>query len=154
MAPWIKGLIAGVLVGIAVVLLVGRFTGDSESVPQELADTLGCPSPAPQTAAWAHHGPGYSRFSANHANLILGIGGCETGPATLYLRYGAAMDMSHVLATLHRFGAVCVVGHAIFDGKVLNGRPQLRELCAEVGGTLKILRPARRRPGDGPPQGG
>lgn len=136
MAPWLKGLFAGILLGVAGTLAVHHFASGDDSVPQQLADALGCPSPTPHNAAYAHHGPGYSVFAAEHAVKILGIGGCETGPATMYLEYEASMDMSHVLATLHRFGAVCVLNHAIFEGKVLNGRAQLKELCAEVGGRL------------------
>lgn len=48
--------------------------------------------------------------------------------------------MRHVLATLDNFGAVCVVGQSLFEGKLLDGRDQLEELCEKVGGELENLR--------------
>jgi hypothetical protein len=142
-APWLKGLVAGVLIGAIGALMVKGLAADREGIPNRLADALECPSPIPETAASAHHahdGPyGYSWFAATHAERILYIG-CETGPGTTYMRYGSAIDMGHMLATLHHHGAVCLVGQAVFDGKLLNGRAQLEELCASLDGKLEVFK--------------
>lgn len=145
MAPWLKGLTAGVLIGVAGFLLINRLGGDSRGTPEQLAAALGCSAGVnPSSAAAAHHandGPyGYSWFAATHAEQVLYINGCDpVGPGTHYLQFSPYTQMSHVLATLRYFKAVCVVDHAIFDGKLLNDRAHLKELCAEVGGKLKVL---------------
>ena len=147
MPAWLKGLMAGLLIGVAGMLLVDHLTGD-KGVPEQLAEAIGCSEGSdgvhPSTAARAHRmfdGPyGYSWFAATHAERVLGVNGCDpVGPATSYLEFDEGTEMSHVLATLDNFGAVCVVGQAVFEGKVLDGREHLEELCEEVGGELKIL---------------
>jgi len=148
MGDRLKGLLAGLLIGVAGTLLVGHFTGDHEELPERIAGELGCSDGAdgihPSTAARAHRyfGPsdGFSWFAVTHAERILGINGCDTfSPATSYLEFGDGIEMEHVLATLNNFGAVCLVSHAVFEGKVLNGRPLLEELCSAVDGELKVL---------------
>lgn len=147
MPAWLKGLIAGLLIGVAGMLLVDRVGGD-QGVPEQLAEVLGCSDGSegvhPSTAARAHRmfdGPyGYSWFAATHAERVLGVNGCDpVGPATSYLEFDEGTEMSHVLATLNNFGAVCVVGQAVFEGKVLDGRTHLEEVCEEVGGELEAL---------------
>lgn len=144
----LKSLTAGLLVGVAATLLISSFAGGDPDLPERIAEELGCSDGAegvhPSSAAAAHHaldGPnGYSWFAATHAYRVLGINGCDpVGPSTSYLEFGDRMDMSHVLATLDHFGAVCLSGHSVFEGKLLNGRQQLEELCATVGGELKTL---------------
>lgn len=135
--------LAGTLLGIVGTLLVLHATaGGGADAPEQLVEALHCPAPIPQTAAAAHHaeeGPnGYSWFAATHADRIV-YTGCETGPGALYLHFNSGIEMSHVLATLRHFGAVCVAEHGIFDGKILNGRSQLEELCEVVGGRLVRL---------------
>ena len=148
MSTWLKGLVAGLLIGVAGMLLVGHLTEGAEGVPERLAEAIGCSEGSdgvhPSTAARAHRmfdGPyGYSWFAATHAERVLGVNGCDpVGPATGYLEFGEEIEMGHVLATLDNFGAVCVVGQAVFEGKVLNGREHLEELCEEVGGELEVL---------------
>jgi hypothetical protein len=149
MAGGLKWLAVGLIVGVAATLLVSSITSSDSDLPEQIAEELGCSDGAegvhPSSAAAAHHafdGPnGYSWFAATHASRVLGINGCDpVGPATSYLEFSDQMDMSHVLATLDHFGAVCLVGHSVFEGKILNGRPQLKELCNAVGGELKTLR--------------
>lgn len=144
------------MVGVAATLLVSSITGSDADLPEQIAEDLGCSDGAegvhPSSAAAAHHafdGPnGYSWFAATHASRVLGINGCDpVGPATSYLEFGDEMDMSHVLATLDRFGAVCLVGHSVFEGRILNGRPHLEDLCTSVGGELKILHAERSSEG-------
>lgn len=142
-----KWLLAGALLGIVGTLLVAHIVGGGdEEVPERLADALECPAPIPQTAAAAHHaedGPhGYSWFAATHADRIA-YSGCELGPGALYLHFRGEIQIPHVLATLDNFGAVCVAEHGVFDGKLLNGRAQLEDLCDEVGGNL-VTFPGRR----------
>jgi hypothetical protein len=141
MASWVKGLLAGLIAGIAGTLLVVHLT-DGEDLPQELADALHCSAPIPQTAAGVHHGQvgSISWFAATHADRIAYVG-CDLGPGTRYLHYPGRFPMSHVLATLDRVGAVCVKDEAFFDGALLNGRDQLEELCSDVGGRLAVLSP-------------
>ena len=140
--PWLLGLAFGLMIGCAGTLLVPKLWEGSGSVPRQLVDALNCPTPIPQTAAAAHHaeeGPnGYSWFAATHADEIT-YAGCETGPGTLYLHFPGGIEMGHVMTSLRHFGAVCVVDHGVFDGKLLNGRAQLEELCRHVGGDLEIL---------------
>jgi hypothetical protein len=136
---FLKGFVVGALVCAAGLLLHNEVTDDGSSVPQQISDALGCSSPASQTAAYAHRGPGYSLFAASHADRILGIGGCETGPATMYLRFGSSIELRHALATLKGYGPLCVLDNAIFEGRVLSSRNELEELCAKVGGAVKVF---------------
>jgi hypothetical protein len=144
-AGWLKGLAAGLLIGAAGALLIGQLTDGEDGVPEQLAEALGCSSDViPSTAAAVHHaeeGPhGYSWFAATHAERILYVNGCDpVGPGTRYLEFGSGIEMGHVLATLRHYGAVCVVGQAVFDGKLLNGRAQLEELCSKVSGRIEVL---------------
>ena len=148
MAGGLKWLAAGLVIGVAATLLVSTVTGSDSDLPEQIAQELGCSDGAdgvhPSSAAAAHRafdGPnGYSWFAATHANRVLGINGCDpVGPATSYLEFADSMDMTHVLATLDHFGAICLVGHSVFEGKILNGRKHLEEVCEAVGGDLKIL---------------
>jgi hypothetical protein len=146
-APWLLGLVCGLIIGIAGTLLIPKLWQGNESVPEQLVDALNCPTPIPQTAAAAHHadeGPnGYSWFAATHADEI-SYAGCDTGPGTLYLHFPNSIEMGHVLASLRHFGAVCVVGNGVFEGTILNGRVQLEELCRQLGGSLDILEAHKR----------
>lgn len=141
-APWLLGLAFGLMIGCAGTLLVPKLWEGNGSVPRQLVDALNCPTPIPQTAAAAHRaggGPsGYSWFAATHADEIF-YAGCDVGPGTLYLHFPSSIKMAHVLASLHHFGAVCVVEQGVFEGTILNGRVQLEELCRHVGGDLEIL---------------
>jgi len=145
MPGWLKGLVAGLLIGVADALLVGQLTHDENGVPEQLAEALGCPEGvSPLTAAADHYsedGPnGYSWFAATHAQRMLYVNGCDpVGPGASYLEFGSGIEMGHVLASLRHCGAVCVVGQAVFDGKLLNGRTQLEELCAKVEGRIEVL---------------
>lgn len=147
MIDGLRGLIAGLLIGVVATLLVQHFTTSDQDLPEQIAEELGCSGGVhPSTAAAAHHawgGPnGFSWFSVTHAERILGVNGCDSvGPATTYLEFGDQIEMRNVLATLDNFGSVCVVGQSVFEGKLLNGRDQLGELCEKVGGELKVLRP-------------
>lgn len=148
MAGGLKGLAAGLLIGVVATLLVGSIVASDKNVPERIAEELGCSDGVdglhPSTAAAAHRyfgGPnGFSWFAATHADRVLGINGCDpVGPATSYLQFSDQIDMRHVLATLDNFGAVCLAGQAVFEGKVLNGREHFEELCNSVGGELKVL---------------
>lgn len=152
MVGGLKWLAAGLLIGVAVTLLVSSFAGSDPDLPERIAENLGCSDGAegvhPSSAAAAHHafdGPnGYSWFAATHANRVLGINGCDpVGPATRYLEFDDGTNMSHVLATLDHFGAVCVVGHSVFEGRLLNGLSQFEHLCEAVSGDLKTVRRGR-----------
>jgi hypothetical protein len=131
----------GVILGVAGALLIPKLW-DGESVPQKLVDALDCPTPIRQTPAAAHHsgeGPdGYSWFAATHADEIF-YAGCETGPGTMYLHFPSWIKIGHVVASLHHFGAVCLVGDGVFEGTLLDGRAQLEQLCRQIGGTLENL---------------
>lgn len=158
----LKGLAAGLLIGAVATLLVSSIVDSDKDLPERIAEELGCSDGAdgvhPSSAARAHHafdGPhGYSWFAATHAERVLGITGCgDAGPATAYLEFSDYMDMRHVLATLDNFGAVCQVDQALFEGKVLDGRSHLEDLCDAVGGELKIFHasqsPAQARSSSG-----
>ncbi len=140
-SAWLLALALGVILGVGGALLMPKLW-DSESVPQKLVDALDCPKPIRQTPAAAHHadeGPdGYSWFAVTHADEFF-YAGCETGPGTMYLHFPEWIKMGHVLASLHHFGAVCVVGDGVFEGTLLDGRAQLEELCHQIGGTLETL---------------
>jgi hypothetical protein len=143
-SPWLKGLVIGILIGVVGFFLVDRVVGNDESVPQQLAEVFGCSDGInPSTAAAAHHaedGSYFSWFAATHAEQVLYVNGCDpVGPGTLYLQYAPEIEMEHVLATLHHFGALCIAGQAIFDGKMLEGRAELEQLCSAVGGKLEVL---------------
>jgi hypothetical protein len=146
MVDGLKWLIAGLLVGVIATLLVQQFTTSDQDLPERIAEELGCSDGVhPSTAAAAHHsmdGPnGFSWFSVTYAERILGINGCDpVGPAVTYLEFSDQIEMQDVLATLDNFGAVCVVGQSVFEGKLLDGRAQLSGLCDKVGGKLEVLR--------------
>lgn len=146
MVDGLKWLVAGLLIGVVATLLVQHFTTGAQDLPEQLAEELGCSEGVhPSTAAAAHHsmdGPnGFSWFAVSHADRILGINGCDpVGPALTYLEFSDHIDMRDVLATLDNFGAVCIVGQSVFEGKLLDGRAQLSELCEKVGGELNVLR--------------
>ena len=152
MANALKGLIVGLLIGVAAMLLVGYIEDRDKDIPEQLTEAFGCSDGIyPSTAADAHHrfdGPhGFSWFAATHAKRILAIGGCApAGPVTTYLEFYDQMDMGHVLATLDNFGAVCLVEQAVFEGQLLNGRAHLEELCDTVDGQLEVLRSSRPQP--------
>jgi hypothetical protein len=134
----LTGLIVGLIVGVVGTFLFVHFSKDT-SVGEELADALGCSPPVNQQAAIAHHTSGYSEWAATHAIRILGVGGCETGPATIYMRFSPyGDDLQHALASMHGFGPVCVVRHGLFEGRSLNSG-ELESLCAMVGGTVHKL---------------
>ncbi|HEX5763152.1 MAG TPA: hypothetical protein VFY04_08525 [Solirubrobacterales bacterium] len=152
MAIPLKGLVAGMLIGIAGVLLVGHIADRNQGVPEQLAEALGCstgssglrPSSARDAQRYFGRDDGFSRFAATNAERILDISGCDPlGPATTYLEFGPRTNMNRVLKTLDNFGAVCVVGQAVFEGKVLDGRVHFEELCDTVGGELKVLSPSK-----------
>jgi hypothetical protein len=147
----LKWLAVGLLIGVAATLLVEHITADDEGIPEQLAEALGCSDGVdgvhPSTAARAHRyfgrSDGFSWFAVTHAERILGVNGCDSvGPASSFLEFGEETDMRHVLATLDHFGAVCIVDLSVFEGKVLNGRAHLEELCQTVGGQLKVLHSA------------
>jgi len=146
MVDGLKWLVAGLIVGVVATLLVQHLATADQDVPERIADELGCSDGVhPSTAAAAHHASdgshGFSWFSVTHADRILAINNCSSlGPTTTYLEFSDQVDIQHVLATLDNFGAVCVVGQALFEGKLLDGRAQLSELCETVGGELKVLR--------------
>jgi hypothetical protein len=144
----LKPLLAGILVGVMGTLLVAHVLDKvGRDVPKQLTDALQCPGPIPSTPAAARHaedGPnGYSWFAATHADRIV-YTGCDLGPGALYLHFDPGIEISHVLTTLDHFGAVCVAEHGVFDGKILDGRTQLEDLCDEVGGRLVNLEDRRR----------
>ncbi len=154
MVGGLKGLAAGLLIGVVATLLAGSIVDSNKDVPERIAEELGCSDGVeglhPSTAAAAHRyfgGPnGFSWFAATHADRVLGVNGCDpVGPATSYLEFSDQMDMRHVLATLNNFDAICLVGQAVFEGKVLNGREHFEELCNSVGGELKILHGSDRK---------
>lgn len=157
MKTGLKWLALGLLIGAATTLLIQRTDAADQSVPEQLAEALGCSDGAegihPSTAARAHRyfgrSDGFSWFAVTHAEQILGVNGCEpVGPASSFLEFGNEINIRHVLVTLSHFGAVCVVGQSVFEGKVLNGRTHLEEVCEAVGGELKVLHrltPAKRR---------
>lgn len=146
MTNWARGLVAGVLIGVVATLLVQHLAPDDQGVPERIAEELGCSDGVhPSTAAAARHsagGPnGFSWFSVSHAERILGVSCDPIGPATTYLEFGEQVEMPNVLATLDNYGAVSLVGQAVFDGKLLDGRAQFGELCEKVGGELRALQP-------------
>jgi len=152
MAIPLKGLVAGMLIGIAGVLLIGHVADRNQGVPEQLAEALGCstgsdglrPKSARDAQRYFGRNDGFSRFAATRAERILSISGCDPlGPATTYLDFGPRTNMNRVLKTLDNFGAVCVVGQAVFEGKVLDGRTHFEELCDRVGGELEHLPPSR-----------
>jgi hypothetical protein len=142
----LKWLVAGLVIGVIATQLIQHFTASDQDLPERISEELGCSDGVhPSTAAAAHHltgGPsGFSWFSVTHAERILGINGCDSlGPAVVYLEFGDQIEIQNVLTTLDNFGAVCVVGQSVFDGKLLDGRSQLSELCENVGGELEVLR--------------
>jgi len=135
----VRGLLAGLAIGIAGTLLVTHLTGPSKSVPEQLESALHCDDgAADQTAAIAHHTGGYSLWAATHAERLLGIG-CDAGPATIYMRYSPYRSMlDHALATMRGYGPVCVVEPGLFGGRAL-GPKLLGELCDDVGGEVRVL---------------
>lgn len=150
----LKWLAVGLLIGVAATLLIERIAAHDEGVPEQLAEALGCSDGAggvhPSTAARAHryfgNSDGFSWFAVTHAERILGVNGCDpVGPASSFLEFGGDTDMGHVLTTLDHFGAVCVVDQSVFEGKVLNGRTHLEDLCTDVDGELKVLHDSERQ---------
>ncbi len=146
MVDGLKWLVAGLFIGVVATLLIQHFTTSEQNLPEQIAEELGCSDGVhPSTAAAAHHSMGgrggFSWFSVTRAERILGINGCDpVGPAVTYLEFSDQIEMQDVLATLDNFGAVCVVGQSVFEGKLLDGRAQLSELCEKVGGELDVLR--------------
>lgn len=135
----LKGLLAGLLLGIVGTLLVPHFTGPSKSVPEKLEDALQCDDgPVDQTAAIAHRVSGYSVWATTHAERLMGIG-CDAGPATIYMRFGLYRStVDDALASMRGYGSVCVVDSGLFGGRSLGGG-LLNELCDEVGGEVRSL---------------
>jgi hypothetical protein len=139
MSQVLKGLLAGLALGIAGTLLVVHFSGPSKSVPEKLEEALHCDDgPVDQTAAIAHRVAGYSVWAATHAERLMGVG-CDAGPATIYLRFSPYRStLDDALATMRGYGPVCVVDSGLFEGRALGGG-LLDELCDEVGGEVKRL---------------
>jgi hypothetical protein len=135
----LKGLVAGLVLGIVGTVLVVHFTGPSKSVPEKLEEALHCHDGAvDQTAAIAHHTSGYSLWAATHAVRLMGVG-CNTGPATIYMRFSPyRSDLDHALATMRGYGPVCVVDPGFFGGRSLGGG-LLADLCDDVGGEIRRL---------------
>jgi hypothetical protein len=133
----LKGLAAGLALGVVGTLLVAHFTAD-ENIADRLEDALHCDDGwVYQTAATAHHTAGYSMWAATHGSPMYGIG-CNTGPATIYLQFSPyRRQVAHALATMEGYGPVCVVDHGFFEGRSL-GPVRLQDLCAEVGGEIRI----------------
>ncbi|HEX2096034.1 MAG TPA: hypothetical protein VHF50_01545 [Solirubrobacterales bacterium] len=150
MAIALKGLAGGMAIGVVGMLLIGYIADRNQGVPEQLAEALGCstgsdglrPTSARDAQRYFGRNDGFSRFAATNAERILDISGCDPlGPATTYLEFGPRMDMTRVLRTLDNFRAICVVRQAVFEGKVLDGRAHLEELCDTVGGEFFALRP-------------
>jgi hypothetical protein len=135
----LKPLVAGVLIGVSGTLLVAQLAESSEKeVPERLEEALHCSDgPVSLPAAIAHHTGRYSEWAVTHAIRIVGIG-CDTGPATIFMQFSPyRSELAHALATIRGFGTVCVVDHGVFDGKSLNGRTELEELCSAVDGEMR-----------------
>ena len=135
----LKGLFAGLALGIAGTLLVVHLTGPSKSVPEKLEEALHCDDgPVDQTAAIAHRVAGYSLWAVMHADRLVGVG-CDAGPGTIYMRFSPYRStLDDALATMRGFGPVCVVDSGLFEGRALEGN-LLDELCDEVGGEVRRL---------------
>jgi hypothetical protein len=141
MARNLKPLIAGVILGVIGTLLVGYISArEGRSVPDALEEALHCSDgPVDLPASIAQRTGGYSSWAATHAERIFGIG-CDAGPATIYLQFSPyRSELAHALASIRGFGPVCVVDHGVFDGKSLNGKGELEELCSEVNGELRVI---------------
>ena len=136
----LKGLIAGLLLGIAGTFLVTQFTSDSKNTAEKLEAALHCDDgPSDQTAATASRVGRYSEWAAMHAIRLYGVG-CDAGPATIVLEFSPYVYRSSVeraLTTMRGFGPVCVVGDSFFDGRLLKPL-SLRDLCSSVGGEIRI----------------
>ena len=139
MSSTLKGLGVGLILGIAATLLVVHISGPEKNVPERLEEALHCDDgPVDQTAAIAHHTAGYSVWAATHADRLLGVG-CDAGPATIYMRFSPYRStLEHALATMRRYGPVCVVEPGLFGGRQLGGN-LLDELCDEVAGEVRDL---------------
>lgn len=136
----LKPFALGLLLGVMGTLLVVYATSiGGKSVPEELESALHCSDGAADLpASIARHTAGYSEWASTHASRIYGIG-CDAGPATVFLQFSPYRhEVQHALASIRGFGAVCVVHYGIFDGKSLNGRGQLEELCSDVGGRIEV----------------
>jgi len=135
----VSNLVAGLILGVAGTLLVMHFTAEAtKGTPERLEEALHCDDgPIDQTAATASRAGRYSVWAATHAVRLYGVG-CDAGPATILLEFSPwKSDLDHAIATMRGFGPVCVVNHGFFDGRLL--KPiQLEDLCAEVGGEIRV----------------
>jgi hypothetical protein len=133
-------LVVGLMLGVAGTLLIVHFTAEAnESTSERLEEALHCDDgPINQTAATASRTGRYSVWAATHAVGLYGIG-CDAGAATILLEFSPyKSDLEHALATMRGFGPVCVVNYGFFDGRLL--KPiQLEDICAEVGGEIRVL---------------